>query len=75
MYIEYSRESYKAFLTPEILRRGVQSYVNFYNGKRLHSALNYQTPDAVYEKGLRKKTADNSKNAQTATCNPNFEDV
>jgi len=42
---------------------------------RLHSALNYQTPDAVYEKGLRKKTKDNSKKAQTATCNPSIEDV
>ena len=31
------------------LRRGVQSYVNFYNGRRLSSVLEYLTPDSVYE--------------------------
>ena len=73
--LKYEDLRIKEYKSLPQLRRGVQSYVNFYNGKRLHSALNYQTPDAVYEKGLRKKTKDNSKKAQTVTCNPNFEDV
>jgi len=36
------------------LRRGVQSYVNFYNSRRIHSALECQMPDEFY----------------FATCNP-----
>ena len=73
--LKYEDLRIKEYKSLPQLRRGVQSYVNFYNGKRLHSALNYQTPDAVYEKGLRKKTKDNSQNAQTDTCNPSIEDV
>ena len=30
------------------LRFGVQHYVNFYNSQRIHSALQYKTPDEVY---------------------------
>jgi len=30
------------------LRRGVQSYINFYNSRRIHSALNWNTPDSAY---------------------------
>lgn len=30
------------------MRLGVQSYVNFYNSKRIHSALGWKTPDEAY---------------------------
>jgi hypothetical protein len=30
------------------VRFGVQHYVNFYNAQRIHSALQYKTPDEVY---------------------------
>ena len=30
---------------------GLKSYFEFYNGERLHQALNYQTPAAVYRQG------------------------
>lgn len=30
------------------MRRGVQCYINFYNSRRIHSALDWQTPNAVY---------------------------
>lgn len=30
------------------MRRGIQNYVNFYNSRRIHSALDWKTPNAVY---------------------------
>jgi putative transposase len=40
------------------LRCGVQNYINFYNSKRIHSALDWSTPDAVYGRAcnLQSKT-------------------
>ncbi len=32
-------------------RKGIEEYINIYNSERLHSALDYFTPDEVYHKG------------------------
>jgi putative transposase len=39
---------------PEAIRR-LGGYFSFYNGERLHQALNYQTPEAVYRQLARAK--------------------
>lgn len=39
------------------LRRGLTEYFNFYNGRRIHEALGYATPDATYFAGLATITA------------------
>ncbi len=33
-------------------RLGISKYINIYNTKRLHSAIDYNTPDEVYYKGV-----------------------
>ena len=38
----------KDYVSLPQLRFGVQHYVNFYNSRRIHSALQYRTPDEVY---------------------------
>ena len=46
--LKYEDIKLKEYTSLSQLRRGVCSYVNFYNGARLHSALEYKTPDEVY---------------------------
>lgn len=53
----------REYVSLQQLRFGVQHYVNFYNTKRIHSALQYKTPDEVYFGicTLQTKGYDNSK--------------
>jgi putative transposase len=34
--------------SPEAAQQGLERYLEFYNHKRLHQALNYQTPTEFY---------------------------
>ena len=36
-------------------REGIEEYINIYNSERLHSALEYLTPDEVYYKGANNR--------------------
>lgn len=49
--LKYEDIKIRDYVSLPQLRRGVQSYVNFYNGVRPHQALHYKTPDSVYFTG------------------------
>lgn len=44
-----------------LARFGVQHYVNFYNSRRIHSALQYRMPDEVYFGTCNRQTVGYSK--------------
>ena len=45
--LKYEDIKIKEYVSLPQLRFGVQHYANFYNAQRIHSALQYQTPDEV----------------------------
>lgn len=61
--LKYEDIKIREYVSLQQLRFGVQHYVNFYNTKRIHSALQYKTPDEVYFGicTLQTKGYDNSK--------------
>lgn len=46
--VKYEDLYLRAYETPGDLHRGLESYFQFYNTRRRHTALNRRTPDAVY---------------------------
>lgn len=49
-----------SYSTIKEARIGIGEYIKTYNTQRLHSALDYQTPDEVYYKGVNNKRFNNS---------------
>ncbi len=48
--IKYENIYLNEYTTMKELRAGIKIYMNLYNGKRLHSAIDYQTPNEAYFK-------------------------
>jgi len=46
--VKYEDVYIKGYTTPRETRLGIESYFEFYNNKRLHQSLDYQTPAEVY---------------------------
>lgn len=46
--VKYEEVYLKDYETPREATKGLEQYFTFYNGQRLHQALAYQTPAAVY---------------------------
>jgi putative transposase len=49
--LKYEEVYLKEYLTPKEARQGVGGYLEFYNYRRVHQALDYRTPAALYLNG------------------------
>ena len=47
-----------SYSTIKEARKGIDEYINIYNKQRLHSSINYCTPDEIYYKGANNKSYD-----------------
>ena len=59
--LKYEDIKIKEYVSLPQLRFGVQHYVNFYNSRRIHSALQYRTLDEVYFGTCNRQTMEYSK--------------
>ena len=50
-----------SYKTIKEARIGIAEYIQIYNQERLHSTLNYKTPNEVYYKGVNNKSYDAKK--------------
>jgi putative transposase len=50
--IKYELVYLHSFETVDQARAAIANYINFYNQRRFHQALNYHTPDAVFDMGI-----------------------
>lgn len=46
--IKYENIYLRSYRSIDEARSGIGDYLNFYNNKRIHSSLNYETPALIY---------------------------
>jgi len=51
----------KAYNTIKEAREGIREYIQVYNKERLHSSLDYKTPDEIYYRSINNKSYDTKK--------------
>ena len=54
--LKYEDVCLSSYKTLKEVRVGIGEYMRIYNQKRLHSALEYKTPDEVYYQGVNNKS-------------------
>ena len=53
--LKYEDVYIKNYNTMKDAKKGIGEYIETYNSERLHSMLDYQTPDEVYYQGVNNK--------------------
>lgn len=57
--VKYEEVYLKNYASPREARSGLTNYLDFYNYRRLHQALDYQTPAQIYFKEGEASTEQN----------------
>ncbi|NJL08014.1 MAG: transposase [Methylacidiphilales bacterium] len=61
--LKYENVYLKGYADGREARAGIASWITFYNERRLHQALGYRTPMAVWRSGLAARAVDMMDNA------------
>ncbi|HHD75826.1 MAG TPA: hypothetical protein ENK95_03250 [Campylobacterales bacterium] len=62
--IKYEEIYLNEYKNIKVLQKAIDNYINSYNQKRLHSAIDYQTPNEVYYQALNNTNSKGKKKLQ-----------
>jgi len=62
--IKYEEIYLNEYKNIKVLYRAIEKYIKSYNEKRLHSAIDYQTPNEVYYKAVNNSVSKGEKRLQ-----------
>jgi hypothetical protein len=52
----------------KVLKKSIGKYMDIYNQKRLHSAIDYQTPNEAYFQAVNNTNSEGDKKLQKVSC-------
>ncbi len=62
--IKYEELYINEYKNVKEIKKAITEFIEFYNKRRLHSTLDYDTPDKVYYQGLKNEEAQLAHNLQ-----------